>query len=138
MKTYSTKQKNIVRKWHFIDLKNKILGRSASKIAQLLIGKNKVYYAPYLDCGDYVVAVNAKKVKTTGRKANQKIYYRHSGYPSGLKEISFRQQMEKDSRKIIEWAVKNMLPKNKLRDRRMARLKVFSGEEHNYQDKIEK
>ena len=136
MKTYITKLKDIKRTWHIVDLKGKILGREASKIAQLLIGKKKVYYTAHLDCGDYVVVINASRVRVSGRKAKQKIYYRHSGYPGGLKEVSFEQQMDKDSRKIIEWAVKNMLPKNKLRDKRMKRLKVFGDEKHSYGDKF--
>jgi large subunit ribosomal protein L13 len=136
MKTHITKAKDIKRKWHLVDLEAKILGREASKIAQLLVGKDKAYYTPHLDCGDYVVAINALQVQVTGRKRKQKIYYRHSGYPGGLKAISFEQQMKKAPAKIIERAVKNMLPKNKLRDKRMARLKVFPGAEHRYGDKF--
>jgi large subunit ribosomal protein L13 len=136
MTTHTPKKSDIKRKWHLIDLKDKILGREATKIAQLLIGKDKVYYAPYFDCGDYVVAINVSQIKVTGKKFDKKIYYRHSGYPGGLKAITFRQQMDKDPRKIILWAVKNMLPKNKLRDGRMRRLKVFAGSEHKYKDKF--
>lgn len=138
MKTYITKQKDIKRQWHLIDVGGKILGRQATKITHLLMGKNKVYYTPHLDCGDYVVVINAGKVRVTGKKLKQKIYYHHSGYPGGLKEISFEQQLKKDSRKIIQWAVKNMLPKNKLRKKRLARLKVFASEEHEYGDKFKK
>lgn len=135
-KTPVTRLKDIKRNWHLIDAGGQVLGRQASKIAQLLIGKNKVYYTPSLDCGDYVVVINANKVKVTGKKLKEKIYYRHSGYPGGLKEISFEEQLKKDSRKIIQWAVRNMLPKNKLRKKRLARLKVFVGEEHGYEDKF--
>lgn len=138
MKTYSVKKKDIKRQWHLVDLKGKILGRVATQIAILLQGKNKVYYVPHLDCGDYVVAINTEKVETTGKKTKEKIYYRHSGYPGGLKAITFEQQMAKDPRKIIQWAVKNMLPKNKLRDKRMKRLKVFVTSEHKYKDKLKK
>ena len=138
MKTYSPKLKDIKRQWHLVDLKGKVLGREASKIAQLLIGKRKVYYIPHLDCGDYVVVLNASQVQVTGKKFKQKIYYRHSGYPGGLKGVTFKQQMAKDPRKIIQGAVKNMLPKNKLRDKRMRRLKVFPGPEHKYLDKFKK
>lgn len=138
MKTYSVKKKDIKRQWHLVDLKGKILGRVATQIAILLQGKNKVYYTPHLDCGDYVVAINTEKVKTTGKKTKEKIYYRHSGYPGGLKAVTFEQQMAKDPRKIIQWAVKNMLPKNKLRDKRMKRLKVFVAGEHKYKDKFKK
>ncbi|PIS08736.1 50S ribosomal protein L13 [Candidatus Beckwithbacteria bacterium CG10_big_fil_rev_8_21_14_0_10_34_10] len=136
MTTYSPKLKDIKREWHLVDLKARILGRVASEIAQLLIGKHKVYYVSHLDCGDYVVCLNASKIKVSGGKEDKKIYYRHSGYPGGLKEVTFRQQMEKNPRKIIEMAIKNMLPKNKLRDKRMARLKVFSGQNHNFEDKF--
>lgn len=138
MKTQATKKKNIRRNWHLVDLKGAVLGRVTSRIAQLLIGKNKVYYTPNLDCGDYIVAVNASEVRVTGRKTKQKKYYRHSGYPGGLKEISYERQMTKDPRKIIEWAVKNMLPKNKLRSSRMKRLRIFAGVGHPYQDKFKK
>ena len=136
MTTYPTKQSDIKRFWHLVDLKNKILGRAASQIAQLLMGKNKVYYTPHLDCGDLVVAINAAKIRVTGKKRKQKMYYRHSGYPGGLKTLTFKQLMARDPRKVIILAVKNMLPKNKLRARRMKRLKVFVGEEHFYKDKL--
>jgi len=136
MKTYSTKKSEIERQWHLIDVENKVLGRISTKIAQLLIGKEKVYYVPHLDCGDYVVVVNAKKVKVTGKKQKKKKYYRHSGYPGGFKEFTFEQMMQKDPRKVIQMAVKNMLPKNKLRKRRMARLKIFVDKDHNYKDKF--
>jgi large subunit ribosomal protein L13 len=138
MKTYKTKKSTIKRKWHLFDLKGKTLGREATKIAQLLIGKNKSYFTPHLDCGDYVVVLNAAKVKVSGKKADKKIYYRHSGYPGGLKAVTFKQQIQKDPRKIVLWAVKNMLPKNKLRSLRMKRLKVFVGSEHQYEDKFKK
>lgn len=138
MKTHVTKLKDIKREWHFVNVGGKVLGRQASKIAQLLIGKNKVYYAPNLDCGDYIVVINADKVKVTGKKTKEKAYYRHSGYPGGLKKVTFEQQMRKDPRKIIFWAVKNMLPKNKLRKKRLTRLKIFVGEEHDYEDKLKK
>lgn len=136
MKTYTTTPGDIKRAWHLVDIGGKTLGREASKIAQLLIGKHKVYYAPYLDCGDYVVVVNAAKVRLTGKKEQQKIYHRHSGYPGGFKEIPFAQQMKKDSRKVIELAVSRMLPKNKLRQKRLRRLKIFKNDSHPYQEKI--
>lgn len=138
-KTYATKKKDIVRSWHLVDAKDQILGRMTTQIAQLLQGKDKPYYSRHLDCGDYVVVVNASKVKLTGKKkAKQKTYYRHSGYPGALKQITFEKQMEKDPRKVVLWAAKNMLPKNKLRNDRLARLKIFSGSEHDYQDKFSK
>ena len=136
MKTYTPKIKDIIRSWHLVDLSGQVLGRAASKIAQILQGKHKVYYAPHLDCGDFVVAVNSDKIKVTGKKLKEKTYFRHSGYPGGLKAVTLEQQMAKDSRKIIEWAVKNMLPKNKLRQPRLRRLKVFAGDNHPYKDKF--
>lgn len=137
MKTYATKQSDIKRSWHLIDAKDQVLGRLATRIAILLQGKNKPYFTSHLDCGDYVVVINSDQVALTGRKADQKIYYRHSGYPGGLKSVSFKQQLAKDSRKIIESAVKNMLPKNKLRQQRQRRLKIFKTAEHIYQDKFQ-
>jgi len=136
MKTYATKKRDIKREWHLVDLKGKILGRQASRIAQLLMGKKNPYFAPYLDCGDYVVAINAGKIAATGRKFKQKKYQRHSGYPGGFKELTLKQMMAKDPRKVVELAVKGMLPKNKLQKPRMRRLKVAVGEEHGYEDKV--
>ncbi len=136
MTTYSTKKKDIKRHWHLIDLKGQVLGRTATRIAKLLQGKDKVYYVPWLDCGDWIVAVNAKDVKVTGKKFSEKKYYRHSGYPGGFKERTFEQLMARDPRKVIELAVKNMLPKNKLRNERLRRLKVFVDDKHIYEDKF--
>lgn len=136
MKTYSTKTSDIKRSWHLLDAHNQILGRLATQIAQLLQGKTKPYFTPHLDCGDYVVVINSDTVKLTGRKAQAKTYYRHSGFPGGLKAVTFNQQLKKDSRKLIEWAVNNMLPKNKLRSSRLRRLKVFKTDQHIYQDKL--
>ena len=136
MKTKTTKKSEIKRSWHLIDVSDEILGRITTQIARLLIGKDKVYFTSHLDCGDYVVVINAAQVRVTGKKADQKIYYRHSGYPGGFKETSFKQQMAKDPTKIILQAVKSMLPKNKLRDPRLARLKIFADDKHPYQDKI--
>ncbi|MGB9911395.1 MAG: 50S ribosomal protein L13 [Microgenomates group bacterium] len=136
MKTPTVKEKEIKREWHLIDAKGKILGRLATQIAQLLIGKHKPYFVPHLDCGDWVVVINAKKIKVTGRKEEQKVYTRYSGYPDGLKKITLKEQMTKDPRKVIIHAVSGMLPKNKLRDKRLARLKVFVDENHPYQDKF--
>src|SRR5690554_2488811 len=115
-RTYQPKKKDITRKWHLIDAKGEVLGRMASNIANLLIGKQKVNYAPHFDMGDYVVVTNANSIRVTGKKMKQKIYYRHSGYPGGFRELSLEQQMEKDPRKVIELAVKRMLPKNRLQD----------------------
>ena len=135
-KTYSPKIKHIKRRWHLIDLKGKILGRISTQIATLLQGKTKTYYAPHLDCGDYVVAINADEVKVTGRKQKQKIYFRHSGFPGGVTETPLEKMIQKDSRKVIEFAISGMLPKNKLRTPRLRRLKVFTGNAHDYKDKF--
>ena len=107
-------------------------------IAGLLIGKTKVYYSTNLDCGDYVVVINAAEVEVSGRKRKQKLYQHHSGYPGGFKERTFEELMKRDPRKIIHYAVSGMLPKNKLRDQRLRRLKVFSDDQHLYQDKFKK
>lgn len=138
MKTYVTKLSDIKREWHLVDLAGKTLGRQATYLATLLMGKHKPYFTPQLDCGDYVVVVNADKLRLTGKKEQQKQYYRHSGYPGGFRTISFREQMSKDSKKVVEAAVGGMLPKNKLRQRRLRRLKVFSGDQHLYADKFKK
>jgi len=108
----------------------------ASNIAKLLIGKNKVYFCPNLDCGDWVVVINAADVQLTGRKENQKKYRWHTGYPGGFRELTFKQMRDRDPTKIIRLAISGMLPKNKLRDKRLARLKIFVGEEHKYGDKF--
>ena len=136
MKTHSPKAKEIKREWHLIDAQVKILGRLATQIAQLLMGKNKPYFTRHLDCGDYVVVVNAKEVKVTGKKEKQKIYYHHSGYPGGLKETPLWMLREKHPERIIIHAVSGMLPKNKLRARMLERLKVQVEEEHPYEDKF--
>jgi len=138
MKTHSPKAKEIKREWHLIDAQDKILGRLATQIAQLLMGKNKPYFARHLDCGDYVVVINAKEVKVSGKKEKQKIYYHHSGYPGGLKETPLWMLREKHPERIIIHAVSGMLPKNKLRARMLERLKVQVGEEHPYEDKFKK
>ena len=134
-KTKTTKFSEIKRDWHLVNAEGQVLGRLATKIAQLLMGKNKPYWVGNLDCGDYVVVTNAANVKVTGQKVEQKQYYRHSGYPGGFREINFAKQMEKDPRFIIHHAVWGMLPKNKLQDRRIARLKIYADEKHPYGDK---
>jgi len=135
-KTRTTKAKDIRREWHLLDAKGEILGRLAVKIANLLMGKTKTYFVNYLDCGDYVIVINAKKIEVSGNKVKGKLYRRHSGYPGGFKELIFEQQMARDPRKIIQHAVKGMLPKNKLRDPRMSRLKIFVDDKHIYEDKL--
>ena len=136
MKTKATKISEVKRDWHFVDADDQILGRMATGIAKFLMGKDKPYFVKYLDCGDYVVVVNAKNVKVTGRKASLKVYPRHSGYPGGFKEIPFEKQLKKDPTQIIRHAVSGMLPKNKQRDKRLSRLKVFADEKHPYEDKF--
>ena len=136
VKTYQPKKKDIKRAWHLVDLKDEILGRAASKIAHLLMGKNKVNYAPHMDMGDYVVVVNAKSVALSGRKKKQKVYRSHSGYPGGFKEVKFEKLIKEKPERIIEYAVSGMLPKNRLHAKRLKRLKIFSGGKHKYEDKF--
>jgi len=128
--------KTIERKWHLIDVKGKIVGRIAPEIAKLLQGKGKVDYAPYLDNGDYVVVINAKDVKFTGKKLDDKIYTRYSGYPDGLKQTTAGELLRRNPTRIVKEAVSGMLPKNKLRDRRLARLYVYPEATHPYQHKL--
>lgn len=128
-KTYQPKEKEIKRERHTIDAKGEVLGRLATHIATLLIGKHKRNYSAHMDSGDYVTVVKAKEVKVTGKKEKQKVYYSHSGYPGGLKALRLEELREKNPKKIIELAVWNMLPKNRLRKKRMARLSVFAGTE---------
>ncbi|MFC1790728.1 50S ribosomal protein L13 [Patescibacteria group bacterium] len=135
-KTQVTRQKDIKRDWYLVDVQDRILGRVATEIAALLMGKKKTYFTPSLDCGDYVVVTNAAKVAVTGKKRTQKMYYRHSNYPGGFKETPFDVQMEKDPTKIIYHAVAGMLPKNKLRAKRLFRLKIFADGNHHYADKL--
>jgi large subunit ribosomal protein L13 len=118
------------RRWILIDAKDAVLGRLATKAANLLRGKTKRYFTPSVDCGDFVVVTNAKHIKLTGNKENQKFYFKHSGYPKGAKVIPFKQQMEKDPRKVISMAVKRMLPETLLRQHQMRRLKVYAGDTH--------
>ena len=135
-KTISTKPAMIKRNWHLIDLKNQVLGRTATQIAKLLIGKDKPYYTGHLDCGDYVVAINAAKIKITGRKSDQKLYRWHTGFPRGFREKTYQQMMAKDPAKVIQTAIKGMLPKNKLRPQRLKRLKIFTNDNHPYSAKF--
>jgi large subunit ribosomal protein L13 len=131
-KTAWTKIDDIERKWHIVDVKGQVLGRASTQIAELLIGKSKVNRVSNIDCGDYVVVINSKEVELTRGKESKKTYYRHSGYPGGFKEITFDKQIQKNPNFVIEAAVKNMLPKNKLRDGMMLRLYVFEGSEHKH------
>src|SRR5581483_2739735 len=126
MMTAATKQSQIQRNWHVIDLKNQTLGRVSTEIANLLMGKSKPYFVKNLDCGDNVVVINAKQVKVTGKKATDKVYARHSGYPGGFKSETFVQLMGRKPEDIIYHAVKGMLPQNRLRDRMLTRLHVYA------------
>lgn len=134
--TQSTKESDIKRTWHVIDVDGKILGRTSTDIAKLLMGKSKPYFVRNLDCGDYVVVINAKNVKVTGNKEEKKAYYRYSGYPGGLKSRTLQVMRDIKPEEIIRHAVKGMLPQNKLRDTMLKRLFVFSESEHPYSNKI--
>lgn len=138
MKTTVLKGNQVERSWHLIDLKGQTLGRICTEIAQILMGKNKPTFSYHRDDGDYVVAINASEIQTTGKKLKQKIYRHHTHWSGGLKELSLGETMQKDPRKVIVSGVYGMLPKNKLRDQRMTRLKVFVGSEHKYTDKFNK
>jgi len=130
VKTYSAREEDIERQWYVVDAQGKTLGRLSSEIAKVLRGKHKPIYTPHVDCGDYVIVVNAKKVWVTGRKMDQKVYYRHSGYPGGLREVRLREQLDRFPERVIESAVKGMLPKNRLGRRMFKKLKVYAGTEH--------
>lgn len=136
MATVATKQKEVKRAWHFIDADGKILGRTASHIANLLMGKSKSYFVRNLDCGDYVIVVNAKTVKLTGNKELQKEYFAYSGYPGGLRRETLEKLRKRKPTEIITHAVKGMLPQNKLRDRMLTRLYVYADATHPYADKL--
>ncbi len=129
-KTYVTKPAEIERSWHVVDAEGKTLGRLATGIAQILRGKHKPIFSPSVDCGDYVVVINSEKIHVTGRRKDQKIYYRHSGYTGGLTEITLRQQLEKYPNRVMESAVRGMLPKNPLGRKMFKKLKVYAGPEH--------
>lgn len=131
-KTYSQKTSEIERRWILIDAKDATLGRLSTQIAKYLIGKYKPTYTPHIDSGDYVVVINAAEVPVTGAKETDKIYYRHSGFPGGIKDAQLKEVREKFPERIIEAAVRGMLPKNKLSPERMGRLKIFAGSEHTH------
>lgn len=136
IKTYSTKAGDIKREWHIFDASDEVLGRMATRIANLLMGKHKPTFCRNLDVGDYVVVINAEKVKVTGNKPQQKLYYRHSGYPGGFKSTSLERVMQTHPTRVIESAVKGMLPHNRLSSPMMTRLRIFVGENHPYQGQI--
>lgn len=130
MKSYMARPMQIERKWHLIDAEGQTLGRLATEIARVLRGKTKPQYTPHIDTGDFVVVVNADKVVVTGRKAEQKVYYRHTGYPGGLKETSYEVMMERKPTEVLRKAVKGMLPRNRLSRAQLTKLKIYAGPEH--------
>ena len=130
MKTYTAKPREIEQAWRLVDADGQILGRLATEIADTLRGKNKPAYTPHVDTGDFVIVVNAEKVRVTGNKLDQKIYYRHSGYPGGLRERTLAEQLARRPEEVIRRAVKGMLPKNTLGRDMMRRLKVYAGNDH--------
>jgi len=133
MKTYSAKPTDVTREWYVVDAQEVPLGRLATQVAQLLTGKGKPQFTQHIDCGDFVIVINADKLQVTGDKLEKKMYYHHSHYPGGLKETSLQKQMAKDSTAPVVHAIRGMLPVNKLRDGRLARLKVYTGSEHNHE-----
>lgn len=136
MKTYSTKAKDIQRQWHVIDASGKTLGKVATQTATLLIGKHKPIYAPHLDTGDYVIVLNAEKIKVTGKKLDDKNYYRYTGYPGGLRTETLREMLAKHPTRVIEHAVKGMLPHNSLGRAMYKKLKVYAGDSHPHQAQV--
>jgi large subunit ribosomal protein L13 len=132
-KTYVTKPAEVQRDWFVVDAEGKTLGRLASEIARILRGKHKPIFSPSVDCGDFVIVVNAKKIRVTGRRLDQKKYYHHSGYMGGLSEISLRDQLDRFPNRVIESAVKGMLPKNRLGRQMIKKLKVYADADHPHQ-----
>ena len=130
MKSFIAKPHEEERKWYVIDAENKTLGRLASEVAAILRGKKKPTYTPHVDCGDYVIVINAEKVAVTGKKRKEKIYKRHTGYPGGLREMTFEQLMEKHPTEIVRHAVKGMMPNGKLGRQMYKKLKVYAGPDH--------
>lgn len=130
MKTYTPKAAEVTRDWWLIDAEGQTLGRLASEIAKLLRGKHKPQFTPFLDTGDFVIVVNADKIHVTGKKNQQQMYYRHSGYPGGLRAMNFDELMAKDPRLALQLAVKGMLPKNRLGDALLGKLKLYAGPDH--------
>ena len=133
MVTYQAKSQTVEKKWYLVDADDKVLGRLASQVASILRGKNKPIFTPYVDTGDFVVIVNAKKVRLTGKKVKDKVYYRHSGYPGGIKSITARDLLEKRPEDVIRKAVKGMLPKNRLGRKMLKKLLVYPDGQHPHQ-----
>ncbi len=133
IKTYIAKKEDVQKDWYVIDATDKVLGRMASRIAMILQGKTKPIYTPHVDTGDFVIVTNAEKIKLTGNKMNEKVYYTHSGYPGGFKEIPIKKWMEKHPDRIVNLAVKRMLPKTKLGRAMLKKLKVYAGPDHTHE-----
>jgi large subunit ribosomal protein L13 len=133
VRTFTAKNEEIERDWYVVDAEGQTLGRLASRIAPIIRGKHKPIYTPHLDCGDFVIIINAEKVRVTGRKLDQKLYYRHSGYPGGLKSISLRDQLDKHPERVLQAAIRGMLPKTKLGRQMIKKLKVYAGDSHPHQ-----
>lgn len=132
-KTYSAKPADVTRQWYVIDASEATLGRVATQVATLLTGKAKPMFTKHIDCGDFVIVINAKDLKVTGNKLTSKMYYHHSGYPGGLRERTLSNQLELDPTKVLEHAIRGMLPVNKLRDARLLRLKIYPGADHKHE-----
>jgi large subunit ribosomal protein L13 len=132
MKTYSAKPSEVTRKWYVLDASELPLGRLSTKAAELLMGKGKPMFTKHIDCGDYVIVINADNLVVTGNKMEDKMYYKHSNFPGGLTETTLKYEMDKDSTKVIYKSVRGMLPVNKLRDDRLKRLKIYGGSEHDH------
>jgi large subunit ribosomal protein L13 len=130
MKTYNAKPGEIAREWYLVDAEGKTLGRLATRLADVLRGKGKPQYTPHVDTGDFVVVVNAEKIAVTGNKLDDKMYYRHSGYPGGLKERPLREQLARRPEEVLRKAVKGMLPRNRLGRQQLTKLKIYAGPEH--------
>lgn len=133
MKTYSAKPTDVTREWYVVDAAEAPIGRVATRVATLLTGKGKPQFTKHIDTGDYVIVVNAAQLQVTGGKEDKKVYYRHSNYPGGLKQITLRKQMEKDPTEVLLHAIRGMLPVNKLRDGRLARLKIYADADHKHE-----
>lgn len=133
MKTYMAKAESVERNWYVIDAEDKVLGRLATEVATILRGKHKPTFTPHVDCGDHVIIINAEKVRVTGKKADQKLYRKHSMYPGGLKEVPYKKMMEKKPEFIVYEAVRGMIPHNALGRKVIKKLRVYKGSEHNHQ-----
>ena len=134
--TFMQRKEDVTREWHLVDVKGEVLGRIATQIAEKLIGKDKATYTPHTDGGDFVVVINARQVAVTRGKEQKKIYYKHSGFPGGLKQRTFEEMIRKNPEEVIRLAVKNMLPKNRLQGDRMARLKIYADAEHKHDSQL--